>query len=548
MTITGKPRWWLSLVLAVLALGLSGGCSATEDMPPEQPSSDGTSAARVAGPAVGLNKPDLFLQYLGRASGGRESGYQIDSYRKVTRVMAEKAIVDAHNSGVTYLRVSATGYYPVTYGRPWSSDLQLWREDPVAYWKLFDQMMNELHSNDMHIVPVFLWNWTQFPAMTQETASEMIKDPDSESYRLLETYVTEFVDRYKDHPALYFYELTNELNLRADLDGVGRCSQGVSPPPTACEPMGNFTTDQMIAFTSRLADHVRSLDPTHLISSGFSIPRPYAEHLRRRPEFSPEGPDWTPDSLPEFRSNLSDIHSGMDIVSVHFYNTEGNNTRFGITGHTDASLLKIIKQTTDGLGKELFVGEFGDVDPYIKDDKRALFTQNVLDQIVELRITYSAPWVWEFYERTPYELYDAPPTFFNMEPGRTGLIISKIKEANAELGNSTPSTQPRDVTAPQVVVTWPLGGRLSCDQLVYAVASDNSGTVSEVRFLVDGVLEAVIPEPPYQFSLDTAQLGFGKQQIIAKAYDGSGNVGQYAVSGRAGLCLRERLSQLLDKL
>jgi len=376
----------------------------------------------------------------------------------------------------------------------------------------------------------------------------MIRDPNSESYQLLKTYIAEFVDRYKDHPALYFYELTNELNLRADLDVVGRCEQGISPPPTRCEPMGNFTTDQMIAFTSRLADHVRSLDPNHLISSGFSMPRPYAEHLRNKPEFSPDGPDATSDSLPEFKDNLAEIHSGMDIVSVHFYNKEGNNNRFGITGHIDASLLNIIKQTTDELGKELFVGEFGDVNPYIEEDKRALFTQNVLDKIVELRIPYSAPWVWEFYERTPYSLYDTPSTSFNMEPGRTDLIISKIEEANAELGNSTPSPQPRDATAPQVVVTWPLEGPLSCDQLIYAVASDDSTTITEVRFLIDDDLEAVISEPPYRFSLDTAQLGLGKQEITARAYDPSGNIGQYTVTGRAGLCLRERLSQLLEGL
>jgi len=529
-------------------LDLSSGCSATEDTLP-QPTTDDTNAlAQAARPSVGLNKFDLFLQYQGRTSGGRESGYQINSYQKVTQAMAKKAIVDAHYIGVSYLRVSATGFHPVTYGKPWDSDLQLWREDPAAYWELFDQLMNDLQSNDMHIVPVFLWNWTQFPAMTQETASEMIKDPNSEAYQLLKTYIAEFVDRYKDHPALYFYELTNELNLKADLDVVGRCSQGKSPPPTECEPMGNFTTDQMIAFTRRLADHVRSLDPNHLISSGFSIPRPSAQHLRNKQEFSPEGPDWTPDSLPEFKRNLSDIHSGMDIVSVHFYNEEGSNDRFGITGRTDASLLNVIKQTTDDLGKELFVGEFGDVNPSIKDDKRALFTQNVLDKIVELKITYSAPWVWEFYERTPYSLYESPNTFFNMEPGRTDLIISKIEEANAELGNRILSSQLRDSTAPQVVVTWPIGGRLSCKQSVYAVASDNSGNVPTVKFLVDGNLRTSISAPPYRFSLDAARLDLGKHQVTAKAHDSSGNVGQYTVAARPSLCLPERLSQIFGRL
>jgi hypothetical protein len=231
----------------------------------------------------------------------------------------------------------------------------------------------------------------------------------------------------------------------------------------------------------------------------------------------------------------------MDIVSVHFYNKEGYNTRLGITGHTNADLLRIIKQTTDELDKKLFVGEFGDQNPYIESDKRALFTQNVLDKIVELKIPYSAPWVWEYYQRTPYS-----QDRYSLEPGGTDLIISKIKEANAKLGNRIPSPQPRDTTAPRVVVTWPLDGRLSCNQLVYAVASDDSGTISEVRFLVNDNFRTIVSIPPYRLNLDTARLGlFREQRIIARAYDRSGNVGEYAVSVKPNLCFQERLSQLL---
>jgi hypothetical protein len=466
--------------------------------------------------------------------------------------MAEKAIVDARNIGVTYLRVSATGYYPDAYSRAGTGnsgegtgDLELWRDDPSAYWGLFDQMMDDLHSNGVRIVPVFVWNWTQFPAMTGETADRMIDDPNSESYQLLERYIAEFVDRYQDHPALYFYELTNELNLEADLDEVERCLGNESLPPAVCEPISNFSTDQMIAFTSRLAGYVRGLDPYHPISSGFSMPRPFAEHLRMKPEYSTDGPDWTLDTLEEFKKNLSDIHSEMDIVSVHFSNKEGNNERFGISGHANADLLDIVKQTTDEIGKELFVGEFVDVDPWVKDDKDALFTQNVLDKIVELEIPYSAPWVWEFYDRTPYTTYDNPATLGNLEPGYTDLIISNIKEANEELGNHMPPAPLPDTTPPQVVVTWPLEGWLSCDQLVHAVASDDSGTVSEVEFFVDGNLETTVSTPPYQFSLDAARLGFSKHQITAIAHDPSGNVGESSVSGRPQICIRQRLSQVL---
>ena len=41
---------------------------------------------------------------------------------------------------------------------------------------------------------------------------------------MLERYVREFVERYKDHKAVLFYEVSNELNLTVDLDVASRLS------------------------------------------------------------------------------------------------------------------------------------------------------------------------------------------------------------------------------------------------------------------------------------------------------------------------------------
>ena len=64
--------------------------------------------------SIGLNKFDLLKQYTGLASGGDGS----TRYRKVTQAMGRKAIADARDAGVTYLRVAATGFAPSAYNRP----------------------------------------------------------------------------------------------------------------------------------------------------------------------------------------------------------------------------------------------------------------------------------------------------------------------------------------------------------------------------------------------------------------------------------------------
>ena len=187
-------------------------------------------------PTVGFNKFDLVLQYLGRASGGNGT----TRFQKVTQAMARKSIVDARNIDVTLFRVSATGFDPVAFGHP--GDLDLWRVNPGAYFALFDRMMADLEANNVQIIPVFVWNPTQFPAMANETLDALITDPNSGSYQLLTSYVTEFAERYYDHRMLYFYELTNELNLLADLDMVQSCRRDFGDSEM-CAHMGNFSSE-----------------------------------------------------------------------------------------------------------------------------------------------------------------------------------------------------------------------------------------------------------------------------------------------------------------
>ena len=137
LSILKYPRWVASLpFICSLALYISY-LSISDAAPIATPIGQSVLAS------VGLNKFDLFKQYLGTASGG-DGGM---SYRRVAQGMAKKAIADAHDIGVPFLRISATGFHPSVYGEP--GDLDLWRRDPLAYWALFDQMMDDLHAQDM---------------------------------------------------------------------------------------------------------------------------------------------------------------------------------------------------------------------------------------------------------------------------------------------------------------------------------------------------------------------------------------------------------------
>jgi uncharacterized protein (TIGR03437 family) len=449
----------------------------------------GAMAVTATRPSVGLNKPDLFFQYRGN---------------RVNQAMARKAVLDARSFGPAWFRIQVI------------SDLSFWRRDPATYWRPFDQMLVDLEANGMRIVPVFLGFSMQMRQVTGETAAQLINDPNSESYKLLVAYITDFINRYRNRPSIYFYELANGLNREAEaLLGDG----------------SSFSTDQMIAFTGRLAAEVRRLDPTHLIASGHWLPNAFAEVFRGRGAWRPNSGGYRPDTLAEFQKYLAETHEGLDIASVQFYNQFSENERFGITGKNNAGLLEVVKQAADAAGKQLFVSAFSDVTPYLNQNPNAPFTQNTLNKIIQLRIPYSAPWAWEYYQSNTYTTYNNQSTFANLEPGYTDAINARIRQANLSLGNSIPATQLPDATAPQVVLTWPFDNtQMAPVQLVHAVASDDNGAAARVEFLVDDSLRATITRPPYQFMLNAASLSPGVRRLVVKAYDAAGNVAQDGVN------------------
>jgi hypothetical protein len=190
---------------------------------------------------IGMNKFDLAAQYTGRASGGDGSA----QYTTVTRAMARKAIADASRRGITYFRIAVSGFAPSRIGQV--SDLAMWLDDPSQYWASMDLMMEDLRAANICVIPVLIWNKYQFPAMASEPLGALMHNATSASWRLLERFIREFVTRYRSNTNLLFYDLTNELNLDADIDLEGSCKKKKSTEQ--CNLVTNFTTSDMIGFS-----------------------------------------------------------------------------------------------------------------------------------------------------------------------------------------------------------------------------------------------------------------------------------------------------------
>ncbi len=356
---------------------------------------------------MGMNKMELFGEYAG-----------IKRYAKSTaegRAAGIKSMEDAARLGFTYFRIAAGGFC--------ASDYDEWRQDPNAWWAAFDQMVNDAAAQNIHLIPSIAWFPYTFPDMANEPLGKLF-DPTSQSNQLLKQYTRELVTRYKDSPTILFWEVGNEFNNRADQDlttlgtaqGSDTCNRN-----KAYTNADNYTSAQLAAFMNDYGNFIKSIDSRHMVSSGFSVPRPNAQHMRGQPAWVAGGKNLPRDSFAEMESWLRlEYPAPIDIVSVHLYPKTGNSEPW-----TAADMVKASKD----LGKTLFIGEFGDVDANGNWKTNSPFVDDILNTIVSNRIPFSAPWRWEGYKT----LNPPVPDTYNLDPAVNMNIIQKIVDANRKL-------------------------------------------------------------------------------------------------------------------
>jgi len=464
---------------------------------------------------LGANKPDLLLQYLGIASSADGS----PAARSVTVAMAHKSLADAHDVGFAFVRVMAAGYGPVApppAGNPAQNDLALWLANPALYWSRVDAMFADLDEAGIRLVPSFLWNPLQFPALAGETLTDLVANPASRSRALFESYVADFIQRYRARRTILFYELTNELNLEADIDIRRRCLEQLPAPN--CAAYGNFTSAQMTAFAAALVAQIKSLDPLHAVGSGYALPRPAAEHLARQPDFSAAGPDWTADSPAQLNEILASTGAPFDLWSVHIY---PGDVRFGNPPGTEARTLAIAARAAVSQGKRLYLGEFG-------DSTASAYLAAMLRQSATSPVAYASVWVWEFYQQATYlsaSITSAPP--MSLEPGFSDAIDTMLAQAAGGQGRVAPP-------AVRVVLTTPLPCAAVRGTLpLYATASASGPfRVSRVAFSVDGQPVGTATGVPFRAA---AALAAGPHVVRATAFAGAAAATTQIVIG-GGAC------------
>jgi hypothetical protein len=276
------------------------------------------------------------------------------------------ALRDAAERGVPFVRFAASPFFP--------DDLRAWRADPERYWRSgagagsgmaagVDAAVQMASAARIRLVPDLLWNIFAFADLCHEPLGAFFNGTDSCARRSAAQYITQAVARYKSHPAILFWELSNENSALVDgwfANSTHDCVAGRGTPDRRTDA-DNFDTAQMVATHSWLAAAIRRHDPSRLISSGHGMPRPSAQHWRQTPraEVARHHIDNTRDNRSEFERVLLDTNSPADFVSVHESDGSHDAGRLFVPSASRPTWLsELARSVANRQGKPLYLGEF----------------------------------------------------------------------------------------------------------------------------------------------------------------------------------------------
>lgn len=283
--------------------------------------------------AVGIN---FFSAFSRRLENPNDTSYR-------------EGFAELKKRGIPFVRFMACGFWP--------KDWRLYLENKEQYFRLLDDVIRAAEENQMGMIPSLFWYNATVPDLVQEPRNQWA-NPESKTIQLMRQYVHDIVTRYADSPAIWAWEFGNEYSLEVDLPNAENHRPWVHPDlgtPSSRSEADDLTHDMIVVASRLFAEAVRQYDKVRPITTGHSLPRPSAEHLRHKK-------GWQQDSKEQFQQNLIDVTPDpFNLISVHVYPFD-RHMRFGAPLISYETILQETLKAARVAQKALFVGEFGSPD------------------------------------------------------------------------------------------------------------------------------------------------------------------------------------------
>ncbi len=296
-------------------------------------------------------------------------GYHLDSYFRYGDPL--DALEHQYKKDFEMCKKYNLPFVRVPFSTWGANSYELFEKDRETFFRLLDDIVAEAERQEIGIVVSLLWNQDALPYYVSEKRSAM-GDPESKTVRFAKEYVAAIVQRYKDSPAIWGWEIGNEYNLTADL-----CSKDLTEfLPHEVFKVGEwdyydyYTSDELLVFYQEIADTIRQYDDYRLITNGNGEMRSAAYNLRYysrglMTEKHSWPLNWRGDTYEQFQEMIQFYTpEPMDTLSFHYQAV--NESGFLTTMHAGGTRYPLREafakyvEASRSQGLATFFGEFGD--------------------------------------------------------------------------------------------------------------------------------------------------------------------------------------------
>lgn len=312
---------------------------------------------------------------------------------------------------IPFIRFVLTGFFP--------SDMHVYMKDKTKFYALLDEFVGEAEKSGIGLIPSLFFAYWQVPDMVGEPMQAW-GDASSRTSMFMKEFVTEVVTRYRNSPAIWGWEFSNETSYSVDLDAKAR--PRVAPrrgTPDRRTALDDLRSSDMTMAKEAFAQLVIKLDPTRLRVTGDALPRADAYQTSYRT-------GKRNDSRQEFFQILKrDNPDSYNALSLHLY-PHKRYFRDEKIGFDVRNLLDLVRGYSDARKQIIFVGEFGvpSRSAIPEEEERKTFNE-ILEGIITAGVQLSA--VWD---------YDPDPEFdkeWNIVAPRRLYQLDAVEEANKKL-------------------------------------------------------------------------------------------------------------------
>lgn len=289
------------------------------------------------------------------------------------------------NNKIPFIRVAFGGWWPKVYG--W------YYEDPDKYFKITDAIIKKAEEKEVGIIIDFFWNNQSFFYYHKNQRSDM-GNPNSKSVIEAKKFVDKIINRYKDSPAVWGYEIGNEYNLAVDLY---RPDSGIRFTITKDDPSADitkdyFTTNELSVFYTEIASEIRFLDSDRFITTGDAAARKhsYSLYSATKDIYFNNHKSWKENwsVTTNYKDMISKLNPNpVNTISTHLY-TGYFKSGGSISGGTFDEYLKIYIDKAKEMKKGLYVGEFDGPCSSASDGGKS-----AIKAIKNSSIQLSSPWL-----------------------------------------------------------------------------------------------------------------------------------------------------------